>query len=90
MDRYLSIEDCTYVIEMVSPAMSADSDEIPECVKYMTTDVSGSWSRLSSFRYLDAESTPALHRILYLPFGRENKVVYKEYNLYSKSKFVAR
>lgn len=90
MDRYLSIEDCTYVIEMVSPGSSAHSDEIPECLQYMATDTTGSWSLLSSFRYLDAESTPALHRILYLPFGRENNVVYKEYNLYFKSQSVDR
>ncbi|KAL7518547.1 hypothetical protein ACHAWX_003364 [Stephanocyclus meneghinianus] len=90
MDRYLSIEDCTYVIEMVSPGSSAHSDEMPECLQYMATDTAGSWSLLSSFRYLDAESTPALHRILYLPFGRENNVVYKEYNLYFKSHSVDR
>jgi alpha-1,2-mannosyltransferase len=85
VDRYLDINECSYIVEMVSNA-SEKSPETPECLHYMDSDTSGSWSIISSFRYLDAESTPALHRILYLPFGREGKVQFKDYNLYSRSK----
>lgn len=83
LDRYLDVSKCSYIVEMISNASDKSS---PECLHYMDSDTSGSWSRISSFRYLDAELTPALHRILYLPFGREGKVQFKEYNLYSKSK----
>jgi hypothetical protein len=83
LDRYLDVSECSYIVEMISNASDKSS---PECLHYMDSDTSGSWSRISSFRYLDAELTPALHRILYLPFDREGKVQFKEYNLYSKSK----
>lgn len=81
-DRYLDISQCSYVVEMVSS--SEESDNSPECLQYMRVDASSSWGKLSSFRYLDAKSTPALHRILYLPFGRESKVKYKEYIFYKR------
>lgn len=83
MDRYLDISQCSYVVEM-APTTSDEPADTPECLQYMAADASGSWSRLSSFKYLDAESTPSLHRILYLPFDRDGKVKHKEYNLYSK------
>ncbi|KAL7485399.1 hypothetical protein ACHAW6_010998 [Cyclotella cf. meneghiniana] len=82
--------DCTSVIEMVSRGLLAHSDEILECLQNMATDTTGSWSLLSLLCYLNAEFTSPLHRTLYLPFGRGNNVVYKEYNLYFKSQSVAR
>lgn len=85
MDRYVSIEDCSYVVEMISPSQPEESNEIPECLRYMAADTSGSWNKIASFKYINADATPALHRILYLPFGREGNASYNEYNLYSRS-----
>lgn len=90
MNRYLSIKDCTFVIEMVSRGLLAHSNEILECLQNMATDTTGSWSLLLLLCYLNAEFTSPLHRTLYLPFGRGNNVVYKKYNLYFKSQSVAR
>ena len=81
MDRYIDIHQCSFVVEIVSNTPTA-AEENPECLQYMESDVSGSWSQLSSSRFLDSESTPTLHRILYLPVGRDAKVKYKAYNLY--------
>eukprot|EP00584_Thalassiosira_punctigera_P021570 CAMPEP_0172563432 /NCGR_PEP_ID=MMETSP1067-20121228/100647_1 /TAXON_ID=265564 ORGANISM="Thalassiosira punctigera, Strain Tpunct2005C2" /NCGR_SAMPLE_ID=MMETSP1067 /ASSEMBLY_ACC=CAM_ASM_000444 /LENGTH=479 /DNA_ID=CAMNT_0013353879 /DNA_START=518 /DNA_END=1957 /DNA_ORIENTATION=+ len=84
MDRYVNIEQCSFVIELVPLEMENVSD-VPECVQYMESDSSpGSWKKLASHYYLDADSTPALHRILYLPLGRNGKVAFKTYNLYGK------
>lgn len=83
MDRYIDISECSFVIEMVST--TSDESSKPECLQYMAADTSGSWSRISTFKYLDAQATTTLHRILYLPFGREGQVQYMEYNLYSRS-----
>lgn len=85
MDRYIVVDQCSFIVEMVSSNLD-DPNTTPECLQYMASDTSGSWSRVSTYRYLDAASTPSLHRILYLPFGREGKVQYKEYNLYLRSK----
>jgi len=89
MDRYVDIGQCSYVVELVPSAR--DGDTIPESLQYMELDESsggvssaGSWTQLASYKYLDAESTPLLHRILYLPFGRDGKVVHKGYNLYGR------
>lgn len=86
-DRYVNIEQCTYVIELVP---SSDSDTLhnntPESLQYMESDSSaGSWYQLASFSYLNTEATSTLHRILYLPFGRNGKVAYNRYNLYARS-----
>ena len=86
MDRYVDISQCSYVIELVPSKLdSFDNDDVPECLQYMKSDSSeGSWTKLTSYKYLDIESTPLLHRILYIPFGRDEKLVYKDYNLYVK------
>mmetsp|Transcript_18689 Transcript_18689/g.34405 ORF Transcript_18689/g.34405 Transcript_18689/m.34405 type:complete len:623 (+) Transcript_18689:38-1906(+) len=84
MDRYIDIEQCSFVVELV-PFESENSRDIPECLQYMKSDSSaGSWTQLASYNYLDTDSTSVLHRILYLPFGRNGKVTYKGYNLYAK------
>ena len=83
IDRYIDINQCSFVVEIVSITSDA-AEDTPECLEYMKADSSGSWSRLSSYGYLDAESTPTIHRILYLPFGRDGKVKYKAYNLYAR------
>ena len=85
MDRYVDIKQCSYVIELV-PSESKNFQNVPECLQYMQSESSdgGFWTELASYKYLDPESTSTLHRILYLPFGRDGKVIYKGYNLYSK------
>ena len=62
-----------------------ETTALPECLQYMKSDVNSerSWTQVASYKYLDAESTEALHRILYIPFRRTGKVRYKGYNLYS-------
>lgn len=86
MDRYIDISKCSYVIELVPPLSELDSTiDKPECLQYMESDSSeSSWIKVASRNYLDAESTPFLHRILYIPFGRDDKVVFKGYNLYAR------
>lgn len=94
MDRYIDIEMCSYVIELV-PMLSSTSrgeairdNDVPEGMRYMDSDKSGgSWELLATNQFLDAENTPALHRILYLPsFGSRvgDDVAYKRYNLYER------
>ncbi|KAL7534271.1 hypothetical protein ACHAXR_005767 [Thalassiosira sp. AJA248-18] len=84
MDRYIDISQCSYVVELV-PSESDNIHDVPECLQYMRTDTSaGSWTQLASYEYLDAESTPVLHRILYLPVVRNGKVAHRGYNLYAR------
>ena len=84
MDRYVGIHQCSYVVELVASQDAADGDETPECLQYMNSDSSGDWTHVVSYRYLDAMSTDALNRILYIPFQRKSKAKYKGYNLYSR------
>jgi alpha-1,2-mannosyltransferase len=84
MDRYIDIEECSYVVELVPSVVSDNTADRPECIQYMDSS-SRSWNLTASYDYLDAESTPTLHRTLYLPFGREGKVTQSGYNLYAKS-----
>ncbi|EED93788.1 mannosyl transferase [Thalassiosira pseudonana CCMP1335] len=84
MDRYIDIEECSYVVELVPSVVSDNTADRPECIQYMDSS-SSSWNLTASYDYLDAESTPTLHRTLYLPFGREGKVTQSGYNLYAKS-----
>ncbi|KAL7553030.1 hypothetical protein ACHAWF_016271 [Thalassiosira exigua] len=83
-DRYVDVERCSYVVELVPPG-GGGSGAVPEGLRYMKSDSSASsWTRLASRKYLDAESTPFLHRVLYVPLGRDDKVAYGEYNLYGR------
>jgi len=89
MERYVDISQCSYAIELVSSSLSElnnnTNDDTAEGIQYMKSDTSdGSWRILSSHKYLDAEATPLLHRILYFPFGRDEKAVFKHYNVYVK------
>lgn len=90
MDRYIDISMCSYVIELVPMNFrSDDAHDIPEGVRYMDSDKSGgSWEVLASRQFLDAEKTPMLHRILYIPsFGsmvHDDVVAYKRYNVYER------
>ena len=89
LDRYVNVSQCSYVIELVSSSLSElndnTNDALAEGIQYMKSDTSeGSWGMLSSHKYLDAESTPLLYRILYFPFGRDEKAVFKHYNVYVK------
>ena len=83
-DRYLEVSQCSYLIELVPSQDPDDEEETPECLQYMKSDPSGDWTQVASYKYLDAMSTEALHRILYIPFRRISKVRYKGYSLYSK------
>lgn len=87
MDRYVDIGMCSYVFELVP--MHDDDDDVPEGMRYMASDTSGgSWELLASRQFLDAEKTPALHRILYIPsFGStavNDAVAFKRYNVYER------
>ena len=89
MDRYVDIEQCSYVVELV-PSLDPTNggygrrQNVPECTGYMRSDNSGgSWMLLSSRDYLDAESTPPIHRILYIPFFGAS-TVFGGYNVYMK------
>ena len=91
MDRYVDIEQCSYVVELVPSLDQLDNDysgrrDVPESTRYMRLDNSGgSWMLLSSRDYLDAESTPSIHRILYIPFfGASDEIIFGGYNLYMK------
>ena len=88
IDRYLNIEQCSYIVEMVpAPLEPENSNNTPECLQYMAVDSSdGSWILLASYDYLDALSTPLLLRTLHLPIIKSRKVVYNGYNLYQKIK----
>jgi len=93
MDRYIDIDQCAYVVELVPSSFeSSDNtsrdDDIPECLKYMDFDSSAgsSWTQIASYDYLDADSTPLLHRILYFPVGMKGQAIYKGYNLYARRK----
>ncbi|KAL7493042.1 hypothetical protein ACHAWT_002282 [Skeletonema menzelii] len=87
MDRYVDIQQCSYVVELVSTSDAGDGEEeTPECLQYMNSDRSGDWTRVATFKYLDAMKTNAIHRILYIPFQRKSKAKYKGYNLYSVSR----
>mmetsp|Transcript_14146 Transcript_14146/g.29748 ORF Transcript_14146/g.29748 Transcript_14146/m.29748 type:complete len:583 (+) Transcript_14146:480-2228(+) len=84
MDRYVDIQQCSYVVELV-PSSNADSNDIPECLQYMNSDSSGQWHLVDSLNYIDVDATPALHRILYIPIASEGRVVHKKYSLYARS-----
>jgi len=86
MDRYVGIHQCSYVVELVPSSDISDGEETPECLQYMKSDPGGDWTQVASYKYLDAISTDALHRILYIPFRRRSQVRYKGYNLYSVSR----
>ena len=90
MDRYVNIGMCSYIIELV-PMREYDDDDydVPEGMRYMDSDNSGgSWELLATRHFLDAENTPALHRILYIPsFGLaigDDVATYKRYDLYER------
>lgn len=81
MDRYVGFNECSFLVELV-PSRDSPDEETPECLQYMKSDPSDAWVQVASYNYLDAMSTEALHRIVYIPFKRMNKVRYKGYNLY--------
>ena len=78
LDRYVEINDCIYVVELVPSSANASAKE---GLQYMEAD-EGSWELLSSHKYLDSERTPLVHRILYLPW--RDKANYSQYNLYTR------
>jgi hypothetical protein len=90
MDRYVDIGMCSYIIEQVPMHVrDDDGNDFPEGMLYMDSDNSGgSWELLASRHFLDAENTPALHRILYIPsFGLtigDDVAAYKRYNVYER------
>ncbi len=84
MDRYVDIQQCSYVVELV-PSSDAVFYDLPECLQYMDSDPSGQWRLVDSLNYIDVDATPAFHRILYVPIDREGNVVHKKYRFYAKS-----
>lgn len=85
-DRYVDINQCTFVVELVDFDQKNNMDDlnVPECLRYMQSDHTATWSEVASYQYLDAEKTPALQRILYIPFGRKGGAVFKGYTLYKR------
>ena len=83
-DRYVpSVDSCAYVVELVQ-------GEDPECLRYMNESDQSSWTKIAEHKYLDASRTPALHRILYLPYFHnkavaDGRVHYNSYVLFQKN-----
>ena len=75
MDRYVNINECSYVIGLVDHDKDANSD----LLQYFSND-DRKWTEIASYKFLDAEKTSTLHRVLYLPFKR--KAVYQDYVLF--------
>jgi alpha-1,2-mannosyltransferase len=86
MDRYVDFKQCSYLVELVPSQDPSDEEETPECLQYMKSDPSGDWTQVASYEYLDAMSTESLHRIVYIPFRRKDKVMYNGYTLFSGGK----
>lgn len=74
-DRYVGIEDCSFVIELIE-----SSNEHPLHESKCLND--NKWNELSRYKFLDAENTSILHRVLYLPLIR--KANYKSYILFER------
>ena len=74
-DRYVNINECSYVIGLVDHDKDANSD----LLQYFSND-DRKWTEIASYKFLDAEKTSTLHRVLYLPFKR--KAVYQDYVLF--------
>lgn len=85
IDRYVDFRQCSYLVELVPSQDSSDKEESPECLQYMKSDPRGVWSQVASYKYLDATSTEAVHRVVYVPFRRDGKVRYKGYKLFSRN-----
>ena len=88
-DRYVTIDACDYVVELVDDVpdvFSAAAGTGPECVEYMR-DSGGSqrWTELVRYPFVDVAHTPALHRILYVPWLRGGAVAYKSYAIYERT-----
>ncbi len=69
-DRYVDISQCSYVIGLLD-----DSD----LSNYMKID-DRQWTEIATYKFLDADKTSLLHRVLYLPFKR--KATYQSYVLF--------
>lgn len=87
MDRYVVIQSCSYIVELVdgdSEATSSAKGHFPEGLEYMRNDGNKKWREIARYPYLDVEQTSSLHRILYLPFLRQGRVAYKSYAIYAR------
>jgi len=80
MDRYVSIDDCSYIVELGS--LDDKGDERHECIEYMKSSGNEGrhWRKIGSRPFLDTRQTSFLHRILYVPY--ERKVIQQEYSFY--------
>ncbi len=74
-DRYVRIEDCSYLIELLSSEGSSES------LKSMSEE-KRKWVEVVRYKFLDAESTSTIDRILFLPFIR--KAQYRNYALFKR------
>jgi len=85
MDRYVDIQSCAYVVELVhevGKVSSSGEGHIPEGLQYMKKAGIKNWREVARYPYLDVDETSSLHRILYLPFIRQGRVAYKDYTIY--------
>eukprot|EP00558_Chaetoceros_sp_UNC1202_P012263 CAMPEP_0197238608 /NCGR_PEP_ID=MMETSP1429-20130617/5109_1 /TAXON_ID=49237 /ORGANISM="Chaetoceros sp., Strain UNC1202" /LENGTH=319 /DNA_ID=CAMNT_0042697813 /DNA_START=16 /DNA_END=975 /DNA_ORIENTATION=+ len=80
MDRYVDIQDCSYVIELLKE--DDNNDVTAECVSYMQRD-DHDWELIGEIDFLDADKTKLLHRVLYLPFLRGRRR-YQRYALFAR------
>jgi alpha-1,2-mannosyltransferase len=93
LDRYVSIAECTYLVELIT------SNHNEEGLQQMEQDASGVWTHIASYPFLDAEQTPLVSRILYIPTFLQNNPlvhagrfpslvgppVYHDYTLYART-----
>jgi alpha-1,2-mannosyltransferase len=82
LDRYVDIAECSYLIDVLDVAHCEDGDgDISACSKYVQMDRK-QWAQIASYKFLDAENTPLLHRVLFVPYLRRSK--YQEYALFER------
>jgi len=87
MDRYVDIEDCSYVVELVvnggEGVASDKEEEEPECVGYMKADGMSKWREGVNNNFVDIERTSMVHRVVYVPFAR--KIHYKKFSYFHRT-----
>ncbi len=86
MDRYVDISDCSYVIDMTTGEDSLRENDTSEALAYIQQD-DVRWEKVTSTKFLDADRTPSVHRILYLPLIRNAS--YKQYAIFRREQLMA-
>ena len=79
LDRYVSTRDCDYLIEL-----RGQSDDTGNAESLPSLQNDDEWKELLSVPFLDASSTPTLHRTLYIPYLHEKASQYQSYTLWER------